>query len=65
MVSKLDDQLIAKVVELRKQKMTQEAIAVELRVSQGTVSRILRKLNLGGPLVKLRRRAKKELLQCQ
>jgi predicted transcriptional regulator len=43
-----DEHFIAKVIVLRKQHMTQEAIAAELGVTQGTVSIILRKQGLGG-----------------
>jgi predicted transcriptional regulator len=36
------ERLIAKAKEMRKRGMTQEAIAAELRLAQGTISRILR-----------------------
>jgi predicted transcriptional regulator len=56
----VDELLIAKAVALRKQGRTQEEIAVELGVVQGTVSTILRQRGLGGKLVraqKLKRRS--------
>jgi transcriptional regulator with XRE-family HTH domain len=56
----VDERLIAKAKALRKRGKTQEEIAVELGVAQGTVSTILRREGLGGPLVKaqkLRRRS--------
>jgi predicted transcriptional regulator len=56
----LDERLIAKAKALRKRGMTQEEIAVELGVTQGAISVILRQHGLGGKLVKaqkLRRRS--------
>ena len=44
----VDERLIAKAMALRKQGRTQEEIAVELGVVQGTVSTILRQHGLGG-----------------
>lgn len=49
--AKVDGRLMHRAVELRKQGMTQEAIAVELGVAQGTISIILRQLGLGGAMV--------------
>ena len=46
----VDERLIAKAMALRKQGRTQEEIAVELGVVQGTVSTILRQHGLGGRL---------------
>ena len=46
----VDERLIAKAKELRAQGMTQEEIAVELGVIQGTVSVILRSPASGGSL---------------
>lgn len=43
-----DRQFIAKVVALRKQGMSQEAIGVELGVGQSTISTILKQEGLGG-----------------
>jgi transcriptional regulator len=43
-----DPQLAEKVKALREQGMTQEQIAVELRIVQSTVSAILRQGGLGG-----------------
>ena len=56
----VDERLIAKAKALRKRGKTQEEIAVELGVVQGTISTILRQHGLGGKLVKaqkLRRRS--------
>ena len=47
----LDERLIAKSKALRKRGMTQEEIAVELGVTQGAISRILRQHGLGGKLI--------------
>lgn len=48
----VDERLIAKAKALRAQGMTQEEIAAELGVVQGTISVILRQHCLGGKLVK-------------
>jgi transcriptional regulator with XRE-family HTH domain len=48
---KVDGRMIHRVRELRAQGKTQVEIAVEIGISQGTVSAILRKQGLGGPLV--------------
>ena len=56
----VDERLIAKAKALRAQGMTQEEIAVDLGVTQSTISVILRQHGLGGKLVKaqkLRRRS--------
>jgi len=56
----VDERLIAKAKALRRQGKTQEEIAVELGVTQGAISGILRRHGLGGRLVKaqkLRRRS--------
>ena len=56
----VDERLITKAKALRKRGKTQEEIAVELGVVQGTISTILRQHGLGGKLVKaqkLRRRS--------
>jgi predicted transcriptional regulator len=56
----VDERLIAKAKARRKRGKTQEEIAVELGVVQGTISTILRQHDLGGKLVKaqkLRRRS--------
>ena len=56
----VDERLIAKAKALRKRGKTHEEIAVELGVTQGTISVILRQHGLGGKLVKaqkLRRRS--------
>lgn len=64
-VYKVDGHLIHRAKELRAKGYTQMEIAVELKVSQGTISIILRALGLGGKLIKqpspltvLRRQAK-------
>lgn len=51
----VDERLIARVQELRKQGLTQALIGVELRVAQGTVSSILRQHGLGGHLVSVKK----------
>jgi transcriptional regulator with XRE-family HTH domain len=48
--SRVDQRMIYKIKELRTQNKTQEEIAVEIGVSQGTVSVILRSQGLGGKL---------------
>lgn len=48
----VDGRLICRAIELRKQGLTQDAIAIELGVVQGTVSVILREHGLGGKLPK-------------
>lgn len=53
---KVDDKLKDKIVALRLTGMTQEEIAVECKVSQGAVSRVLRQSGYGGHLIKLTRR---------
>ena len=51
----VDEPLIAKVLTLRKQGKTQVEIAVEVRAVQSTVSRILRRNDLGGYLTRPKR----------
>ena len=53
---KVTEQLIERAKVLRRQGKTQEAIAVELGVTQGTVSKILR--NGDKPWVSQKKRAK-------
>jgi transcriptional regulator with XRE-family HTH domain len=48
---KVTEQLIEKAKTLRVKGKTQEEIALELGITQGTVSRILRNSGLGGPLI--------------
>jgi predicted transcriptional regulator len=55
----VDELLIAKAVALRKQGRTQEEIAVELGVVQGTVSTILRQRGLGGRLALANKRVRR------
>ena len=51
----VDQRLIREALALRKQGMTQTEIAVELGITQGTVSIILRANNEGGHLVRVKR----------
>ena len=51
----VDAQLAEKVKALRDEGKTQTQIAVELRIVQSTVSVILRREGLGGPLTSARR----------
>ena len=55
----VDERLIAKAMAPRKQGLTQEEIAVELRVAQGTVSLILRQHGLGGRLALANKRRRR------
>ena len=55
----VDEHLIAKAMALRKQGRTQEEIAVELGVAQGTVSTILRQHGLGGRLALASKRTRR------
>jgi predicted transcriptional regulator len=55
----VDERLIAKAKALRKRGMTQEEIAVELGVTQGAISVILRQHGLGGKLVKAQKRRRR------
>ena len=55
----VDERLIAKAMALRKQGRTQEEIAVELGVVQGTVSTILRQHGLGGRLALANKRTRR------
>jgi predicted transcriptional regulator len=50
----VDGRVIMRAMELRKQGLTQMAIAVELGLAQGTISVILRQQGLGGQLVRIR-----------
>ena len=52
MKAPVDGRLICRAVALRKLGKTQEAIAVELGVAQGTISVILRQQGFGGKLQK-------------
>jgi transcriptional regulator len=53
--------VICSVMELRKQGLTQMAIAAELRLAQGTVSVILREQGMGGKLVRMSRAERRRL----
>src|SRR4029077_7499870 len=55
--AKVDQSMIHRIKELRNQQKTQAEIAAEVGVAQGTVSLILRTLDLGGPLVTQRKTA--------
>jgi transcriptional regulator with XRE-family HTH domain len=48
--SRVDQRMIHKIKELRSQNMTQEEIACDVGVAQGTVSVVLRAQGLGGKL---------------
>ncbi len=50
--AKVDGRMTHRIKELRADGKTQEEIAAELGVTQGTVSYILRREGFGGPLVK-------------
>lgn len=52
---KVTDELIEKAKVLRAKGHTQEEIALELGITQGTVSRMLRSSGLGGPLIRTRK----------
>jgi hypothetical protein len=49
---KVTEQVVERAKALRMKGKTQEVIAIELEITQGTVSRILREHGLGGHLVK-------------
>jgi transcriptional regulator with XRE-family HTH domain len=49
---KINQRMIYRIKELRAQQKTQEEIAIEIGVAQGTVSIILRQEGLGGHLKK-------------
>jgi hypothetical protein len=51
---KIDQRMIHRIKELRAQKKTQEEIAVEVGIAQGTVSLVLRAQGMGGQLVRRR-----------
>ena len=51
----IDAQLAEKVRALRNEGKTQDQIAVELRIVQSTVSAILRRDGLGGPITSARK----------
>jgi orotate phosphoribosyltransferase-like protein len=55
----VDERLIAKAMALRKQRRTQEEIAVELGVVQGTVRTILRQHGLGEHLALANKRTRR------
>ena len=57
----VDGRLIYRAIELRKQGLTQAAIAVELGVVQGTISLILREHGLGGKLVRQTREERRRI----
>jgi orotate phosphoribosyltransferase-like protein len=57
----VDGRVICSVMELRKQGLTQMAIAAELRLAQGTVSVILREQGMGGKLVRMSRAERRRL----
>ena len=57
----VDGRMIARAMALRKQGLTQEEIALELGVVQGTVSIILREQGMGGKLVKPTRAERRRL----
>jgi transcriptional regulator with XRE-family HTH domain len=48
---KIDQRMVHRIKELRAQRKTQEEIAVEVGVTQGTVSLVLRAQGLGGYLI--------------
>jgi transcriptional regulator with XRE-family HTH domain len=54
--SKVNQEMIYRVKQLRAEGKTQEQIAMEVGLTQGTISVILRSQGLGGYLVKLKRR---------
>ena len=55
----VDQRLIFEALALRRQGKTQEEIAVELGVAQGTVSVILRQHGLGGRLAQANKRTRR------
>jgi len=48
---KVDQRMVYRIKQLRAEGKTQEEIAAEIGVAQGTVSTVLRDQGLGGPLV--------------
>jgi orotate phosphoribosyltransferase-like protein len=56
---RVDEKFVARIKEMRSRGMTQEEIAVELGVVQGTVSFILRSHGLGGRLAQANKRRKR------
>jgi hypothetical protein len=52
---KIDGRMIHRIKDLRTQSKTQEEIAGEIGIAQGTVSTVLRAHGLGGPLIKRNR----------
>lgn len=52
MTAKINEQLIERIKELRAKGRTQAEIAVELKLSQGTISYVLRRVGLSGKLVR-------------
>jgi hypothetical protein len=57
----IDGRTIMQAVALRKQGLTQAAIAVELGLTQGTISLILREQNMGGRLVRMSRAERRRI----
>jgi transcriptional regulator with XRE-family HTH domain len=53
---KVNSRMIHRIKQLRAQGKTQEEIAAEVGLAQGSVSIVLRAQGLGGPLKKIRRR---------
>jgi orotate phosphoribosyltransferase-like protein len=51
----ISGRMIMRAMELRKRGLTQEAIAAELGLAQGTISIILREQGMGGKLVRMSR----------
>ena len=53
--AKVDGRMVHQIKELRAQGLTQAAIGVEVGITQGTVSNVLRQYGLAGPLMKIRK----------
>jgi transcriptional regulator with XRE-family HTH domain len=53
---KIDQRMVERIKQLRAEGKTQEEIAVEVGLAQGSVSLILKAHGLGGYLVKVKRR---------
>jgi transcriptional regulator with XRE-family HTH domain len=53
---KVNQRMVHRIAELRAQRLTQDEIAAEVGISQGTVSVVLRAHKLGGRLPEARRR---------
>jgi hypothetical protein len=56
MSAKIDQRMVYRIVELRRERKKQEEIAVEVGLSQGSVSLVLRAHGLGGYFPEARRR---------